>query len=311
MTDRWLEVEVFTRVAESGSFSRAAQELEISQPSTSRIVTGLETRLGVKLLLRTTRHVALTEAGAAFLKRARQAAADLEDAEDAARGIDSLRGTIRLAVPIVYGTRAVIPALPGFLERYPELRIEITMRDERQNLVAAGVDMAIRMGSLEDSTFGAKQIASVARVLVASPTYLAKKGVPEVPEDLALHDALLHEQSVPEKSTLKLFKAGTEWVVTLRGRVKIDAAPGILAAAMAGLGIANVTTIMSSQALSDGTLIQLLPDYELEPLKAFAVFPSGPKPSAKVRALVTHLIAVLGTGELSSYHEDKLARLSL
>ncbi|MGV6395518.1 LysR substrate-binding domain-containing protein [Pseudomonas caspiana] len=294
MTDRWLEVEVFIRVAESGSFSRAAQELEMSQPSISRIVTRLESRLGVKLLLRTTRNVALTEAGAAFLERARQAAADLEDAEDAARGIDSLRGTIRLAVPIVYGARAVIPALSGFLERHPELRVEITMRDERQNLVAAGVDMAIRMGTLEDSTFGAKQLASVARMLVASPAYLAKRGVPEIPEDLAFHDALLHEQSFPEKTTLKLFKAGTERVVALRGRVKIDAAPGILAAAMAGLGIANVTTIMSAQELSDGTLIQLLPDYELEPLKAFAVFPSGPKPSAKVRALVSHLIAVLG-----------------
>lgn len=294
MTDRWLEVEVFIRVAESGSFSRAAQELEMSQPSISRIVTRLESRLGVKLLLRTTRNVALTEAGAAFLERARQAAADLEDAEDAARGIDSLRGTIRLAVPIVYGARAVIPALSGFLERHPELRVEITMRDERQNLVAAGVDMAIRMGTLEDSTFGAKQLASVARMLVASPAYLAKRGVPEVPEDLAFHDALLHEQSFPEKTTLKLFKAGTERIVALRGRVKIDAAPGILAAAMAGLGIANVTTIMSAQELSDGTLIQLLPDYELEPLKAFAVFPSGPKPSAKVRALVSHLIAVLG-----------------
>jgi DNA-binding transcriptional LysR family regulator len=294
MNDRWLEVEVFTRVAESGSFTRAAQELGLSQPSTSRIVTGLETRLGVKLLLRTTRSVALTEAGAAFLERARQAAADLEDAEDAARGIDSLRGTIRLAVPIVYGSRAVIPVLPGFLERYPDLRVEITMRDERQNLVAAGVDMAIRMGTLEDSTFGARQIASVARVLVASPEYLAKRGVPKVPEDLAFHDALLHEQSFPEKSTLKLFKAGAEWVVTLRGRVKIDAAPGILAAAMAGLGIANVTTIMSAQERHDGRLIQLLPDYELKPLKAFAVFPSGPKPSAKVRALVTHLIAELG-----------------
>lgn len=266
----------------------------MSQPSISRIVTRLESRLGVKLLLRTTRNVALTEAGAAFLERARQATADLEDAEDAARGIDSLRGTIRLAVPIVYGARAVIPALSGFLERHPELRVEITMRDERQNLVAAGVDMAIRMGTLEDSTFGAKQLASVARMLVASPAYLAKRGVPEVPEDLAFHDALLHEQSFPEKTTLKLFKAGTERVVALRGRVKIDAAPGILAAAMAGLGIANVTTIMSAQELSDGTLIQLLPDYELEPLKAFAVFPSGPKPSAKVRALVSHLIAVLG-----------------
>ncbi|WP_426111051.1 LysR substrate-binding domain-containing protein [Pseudomonas sp. DSP3-2-2] len=295
MTDRWLEIEVFTRVAESGSFSRAAQKLGLSQPSTSRIVTGLETRLGVKLLLRTTRNVALTEAGAAFLERARQAAADLEDAEDAARGIDSLRGTIRLAVPLMYGTRAVIPVLPGFLERYPDLRVEITMRDERQNLVAAGVDMAIRMGTLEDSTFGARQIASVARMLVASPAYLTKRGAPKAPEELEFHDALLHEQSFPEKSTLKLFKAGTEQVVTLRGRVRIDAAPGILAAAVAGLGIANVTTIMSAQERHDGRLVHVLPDYELEPLKAFAVFPSGPKPSAKVRALVTHLIAELGS----------------
>jgi DNA-binding transcriptional LysR family regulator len=294
MTDRWLEIEVFTRVAESGSFSRAAQALGLSQPSTSRIVTGLENRLGVKLLLRTTRHVALTEAGAAFLERARQAAADLEDAEDAARGIDSLRGTLRLAVPIAYGTRAIIPLLPGFLERYPELRVEITMRDERQNLVAAGVDVAIRMGTLEDSTFGARQIASVPRVLVASPAYLARRGVPKTAEDLAFHEALLHEQSFPEQSTLRLFKAGMERVVTLQGRVKIDAAPGILAAAVAGLGIANVTTVMSAQERHDGSLVQLLPDYALEPLKAFAVFPSGPRPSAKVRALVTHLIAALG-----------------
>lgn len=294
MTDRWLEVEVFTRVAESGSFYRAAQALGLSQPSTSRLVTGLENRLGVKLLLRTTRNVALTEAGAAFLERARQAAADLGDAENAARGIDSLRGTLRLAVPIMYGSRAVIPALPGFLERYPELRVEITMRDERQNLVAAGVDMAIRMGTLEDSTFGARQIACVPRMLVASPAYLARRGVPHVPEELAFHDAILHEQGFPEKSTVKLFKAGTEQVVMLRGSLRIDAAPGILAAATAGLGIANVTTVMAAQELQDGSLVQLLPDYALEPLKAFAVFPSGPKPSAKVRALVSHLIEVLG-----------------
>lgn len=295
MTDRWLEIEVFTRIAESGSFSRAAQALGLSQPSTSRILTGLEARLGVKLLLRTTRNVALTEAGAAFLEGARQAAADLEDAEDAARGIDSLRGTLRLAVPIMYGTQAVIPALSSFLERYPDLRIEITMRDERQNLVAAGVDIAIRMGTLEDSTFGARQIASVPRVLVASPAYIARRGLPTTPEDLASHDALLHEQSFAEKSTLKLSRAGAVQWVTLRGRVKIDAAPGILAAAMAGIGIANVTTIMSEQERRDGRLVQLLPDYELEPLKAYAVFPSGPKPSAKVRALVTHLITASGS----------------
>lgn len=294
MNDRWLEINVFTRVAELESFSRAAQELGLSQPSASRIVTGLETRLGVKLLLRTTRNIALTQAGAAFLERARQAAADLEDAEDAVRGIDSLRGTIRLSMPVMYGTRAVIPALADFLELYPELHVEITLRDDRQNLVAAGVDMAIRMGTLEDSTFGARQIASVPRMLVASPAYLARRGMPETPEDLAFHDTLLHEQSVSEKSTLKLFRAGTTEVVTLCGRVKIDSAPGILAAATAGLGIANVTTVMSAQERHDGSLVQLLPDYALEPLKAFAVFPSGPNPSAKVRALTAHFIAALG-----------------
>ena len=293
MTDRWLEIEVFTRVAESGSFSRAAQELELSQPSASRIITGLEARLGVKLLLRTTRNVALTEAGAAFLDRARQAAADLEEAEDAARGLDSLRGTIRLAVPIMYGTRAIIPALTSFLERYPDLRVEITMRDERQNLVAAGVDMAIRMGTLDDSTFGGRQIASVERLLVASPSYLAKRGTPRTPEELTGHDTILQEQSFPEKSTLKMLKGGTAQVVTLRGKCKIDAAPGVLAAALAGLGIANVTTIMSEQERREGKLVRLLPEYELEPLKAFAIFPSGPRPSTKVRALVTHLISSL------------------
>lgn len=293
MNNRWLEIEVFTRVAESGSFSRAAQELELSQPSTSRIVTGLEARLGVKLLLRTTRNVALTEAGALFLDKARQATTDIEDAEDAVRGIDSLRGTIRLAVPIVYGTRAIIPALPKFLERYPELRVEITMRDERQNLVSAGVDMAIRMGTLEDSTFGARRIASVERLLVAAPSYLAKRGTPRTPEELTDHDTILHELGSPEKSTLVLLKEGIAQKVTLRGKLKIDAAPGVLAAALAGLGIANVTTIMSEQELREGKLVRLMSEYELEPLKAFAVFPSGPRPSTKVQALVTHLISAL------------------
>jgi DNA-binding transcriptional LysR family regulator len=293
MNNRWFEIEVFTRVAESGSFSRAAQELELSQPSTSRIVTGLEARLGVKLLLRTTRNVALTEAGALFLEKARQATADIEDAEDAVRGIDSLRGTIRLAVPIVYGTRAIIPALPRFLERYPELRVEITMRDERQNLVSAGVDMAIRMGTLEDSTFGARKIASVERLLVAAPSYLAKRGTPRTPEELTDHDTILHKLGSPEKSTLVLLKAGIAQKVTLRGKLKIDAAPGVLAAAIAGLGIANVTTIMSEQELREGKLVRLMSDYELEPLTAFAVFPSGPRPSTKVQALVTHLISAL------------------
>src|SRR5690242_5144552 len=126
MSDRLQELTVFVRAAESGSFSRAARELRLSQPSVSRIMSELEARLGVKLLLRTTRHVSLTDAGAVFLDRARQVLAELEDAEDAARGVDSLRGTIRLAMPILYGTREVIPRLTEFLRRHPLLRVEMT-----------------------------------------------------------------------------------------------------------------------------------------------------------------------------------------
>lgn len=293
MNDRWQEVSVFIRVADSGSFSAAARGLGISQPSASRIVTGLEERLGVKLLLRTTRALALTEAGLVFLERARQARAELEEAEDAARGIDSLRGTIRLAVPVIYGSKAVIPALAPFLARHPELRFEITMRDERQHLVTGGVDLAIRMGALEDSGFGARRIASVERLLVAAPGYLATRGIPRTYRDLAQHDAILHDPAVTGKDIWHLVHEGADVALTVRGRVQIDAAPGLLAAALAGMGIATVTRLMSEDELRTGALVQVLPDHAIAPTPVYAVFPSGPRPSAKVRALIDHLARVL------------------
>lgn len=294
MNDRWQETRVFVRVAEAGSFSSAARELGLSQPTVSRVISGLETRLGVALLLRTTRSLKLTAPGAAFLERTRRALADLEEAEQAARGIDSLTGTIRMAVPNVYGTKAVVPALRDFLDRHPELRVEITMRDDRQDLIATGVDLAIRMGALEDSTFGAKLIAKVDRTLVAAPSYLSLRGTPRDHRDLAEHDAILHETTSTQRGIWTLSREGASHSVRMRGKVRIDAAPGIHAAALSGLGIANVTTLMSQEDLTAGRLVRLLSDYSLEPLAAHAVFPSGPHPSAKVRALVNHLIDTLG-----------------
>src|SRR6202012_488404 len=161
MSDRLQELQVFMRAAESGSFSRAARELSLSQPSVSRIVGELEARLGVTLLLRTTLRITVTDAGALFLDRAREILAEIEDAEDAARGLDSLRGTIRLALPIVYGTREIIPNLPKFLEMHPLLNVEMQVVDARQDLVAEGADMAIRLGDLEDSVFGARKLATL------------------------------------------------------------------------------------------------------------------------------------------------------
>src|SRR6201986_1082618 len=129
MSDRLQEFRVFVRAAESGSFSRAGRELGLSQPSVSRIIGELEARLGATLLLRSTRKITVTDAGSLFLDRAREILADVEDAEDAARGLDSLRGTIRLALPVVYGTREIIPRLPNFLSLHPLLRVEMAVSD--------------------------------------------------------------------------------------------------------------------------------------------------------------------------------------
>lgn len=178
------------RVGEAGSFTRAARDMGLSQPSVSRVIGELEARLGVKLLLRTTRRLTLTAAGEKFLERAREILAELDNAEDAARGVDSLRGTIRVALPAVFGTREVIPRLPEFLERHPLLRMELRVSDAYQDLVAEGVDVAIRLGPLSDSTFGVRKLATLRRYVVAAPAYLKARGAPKSPADLANHDCI-------------------------------------------------------------------------------------------------------------------------
>src|SRR5471030_2987876 len=177
MNDRLQELLVFVRAAESGGFSRAARELGLTQPSVSRVVSELETRLGVKLFLRTTRQVTLTDAGSTFLDRARQILADLDEAEHAARGVDSLQGLVRLAAPVLYGTLRIIPHLPLLMDQHPGLRINLTITDHYQDLFADGADVAIRMGKLADSSMGASRLDELQRYVVAAPAYLAKRGV--------------------------------------------------------------------------------------------------------------------------------------
>ncbi len=225
MSDRLQELAVFVRAAESGSFSRAGRELKLSQPSVSRIIGELEARLGVKLLLRTTRRITVTDAGALFLERARDILAEIEDAEDAARGLDSLRGIIRLAIPVMYGTRAIIPRLPKFLAAHPLLRVEISVVDARQDLVAEGADVAIRIGELDDSAFGARKLATMPTQLVASPAYLKARGTPKTPADLASHDCIFGPGNFGRESW-SFSRNGTEISVDVRGRIVTDSGPG-------------------------------------------------------------------------------------
>lgn len=294
MSDRWQEMTVFVRVAESGSLSRAARELKLSQPSVSRVVSMLEARLGTTLLLRTTRSISLTEAGALYLERARYLLAEMEEAEQATRGVDSLHGVIRLAMPVLYGARAVIPALATFLARHPALRVEVIMSDARQNLITDGVDVAIRLGvgPLEDSTFGGRRLAQVERLMVAAPAYLSAHGTPANPAELARHDCIV-QHGLFGRESWRFTHNQTVTSVNVHAKVSINSAPGVLAAAVAGLGIALVTRVMAGEELRSGQLTQLLELYRLDPAEVYAVFPAGPKPSAKVRAIVDHLAAVL------------------
>jgi DNA-binding transcriptional LysR family regulator len=288
MGDRWQELTVFVRAAESGSFSQAARELRLSQPSVSRIIGELEARLGVTLLLRTTRRITVTDAGALFLDRAREILAEMEDAEDAARGLDSLRGLIRLALPVVYGTREIIPRLPKFLALHPELKVEMTVADARQDLVAEGADVAIRLGELDDSVFGARRLETLERMLAASPGYLKTRGTPKTPADLASHDCIFGPGNFGRDSW-SFSRNGAEISVDVRGRIHTNSGPGAFASVMAGLGIAMVSTAMAGPEIKQGSLVPLLRGYKLAPVDVHAVFPGGPRPSVKVRALVDYL----------------------
>jgi len=290
MSDRLKELTAFVRAAETGSFSKVAREFEVSQPLVSRMVASLETRIGVKLLLRTTRKVTPTDAGNVFLKRARQILGDLDDAENTARGADSLYGTLRVAIPVGFGIREVIPHLPAFLAQHPRLRVDLLISDRAEDLVAKGVDMALRMGPLADSSFGARLLVKASRLVVAAPAYLAKRGTPKTPTELSGHDCIVGPGHSGRRGW-SFTRSGAVTSVAVGGRVQADSADGVVGCAKAGLGIAVVSRWMCRSELKAGELLRILPDYQLDPVEVHAIYPGGRRPSLKARAFSNYLAA--------------------
>jgi DNA-binding transcriptional LysR family regulator len=296
MNDRLLQLALFVRTVESGSFSKAAREFGLSQPSVSRAIATLERRLGVKLLLRTTRQVSATDAGEALLGRARDALLAIDDAESAARGADRLSGVLRVALPPEYAVRRIVPLLPAFFARHPELKIDLMMSDRYENLIAEGADLALRIGDLPDSSFVARKLESARRLFVAAPSYLARRGAPMKFADLARHDLI----SGP-------IGAGDEtWVARRDGRIERQdvtprihtrSATGVVACVAAGLGIASGSIWMCAAALAAGEVVEVLADYALEPVQAYVVFPAGRRPTQRARAFSDYLEQALATGE--------------
>ncbi len=285
------ELVIFTSVVRHGSFAKAADEHELTPSAVSKLVSRLEEHLGVRLLQRTTRKLALTDVGQSFHARAVQILADLAEAE-AEVSMASLRprGVVRLSAPTVFGRLYVAPLLSTLLQRFPDLSIDLNLSDRFVDLVEEGVDLAIRIGTLSDSRLVARRLCANRRLLVAAPSYLELHGRPETPADLARHECLIFTGlNRPREWQL----VGRDGLVSapVNARLASNNAEALVEAALDGLGIAMGATFATHGALRSGALVRVLPEYEFEPTAMFAVFPSARQLSLKVRAVVDLLSA--------------------
>lgn len=292
MTDRLAALKLFSRVARTGSFSRAGRELGLSQPSVSRIIATLEQEIGAALLTRTTRALTLTQAGADYLERIEPLLLELEEADYAARGTGELRGALRIGLSSSFAVRELIPRLPGFMERHPALKVDLLMDDQRQDLVGEGVDVALRMGALSDSSATARLVGLNPRVLAAAPAYLSRAGCPQTPADLAGH-AFIMGPSGQTPGGWTFQKDGRSVSILVEGRLTTNANEGSVAAAVAGLGIVSTGYWGSRQEIEDGRLVALLADWKREPAPLNAVYAAGRGAKPAARAFTDFLIGAL------------------
>jgi len=288
--DQITALRVFIAIAEEGSFSGAAQALSMSKSAVSKYVSSLEDRLGAKLLNRTTRQVSLTDEGRIYLTRTVRV---LDQLEEAAAEVGAMKsepiGTLRVSSALSFGLRQVAPALPDLLSRYPRLTVDIDFSDRFVDLVDEGVDVAIRIGELPDSTLIARRLATAALILVASPGYLETKGQPERPADLAEHTCLLYRgRSGPRYWKLGAGADGGE-TIRVDGPLVANNGDALKAAALAGLGIARLPSFLLDDALAAGTLQEVLPEYRPQSLPVHAVYLPNRHLSAKVRYFVDFL----------------------
>jgi len=268
MNDRFFALQMFVRVARSGSFSSVARETGYSQPSVSRIVHELEKRVGISLLTRTTRVVTPTEAGIEYLARAESILAAMDEADHAARGTGELRGILRVAMSSSMAVRTILPRLARFTGAHPALRVEFVLTDERQDLVMESIDIGV-----------------VQRVAVASPAYLQAAGTPRIPSDLESH-SLIVGPAARGVDAWTFRKDDRKASVRADGHLVIGGNEAVIAAAVAGLGIASSGMLGFRNELATGTLIRVLPDWQMGSADAHVILPAGhaSKPSARAFA---------------------------
>ncbi|RUZ69427.1 LysR family transcriptional regulator [Mesorhizobium sp. M7A.F.Ca.US.006.01.1.1] len=292
--DELSSIRAFISVAESGSFSEAARKADSSVSTVARHIKALEDELGVRLLNRTTRQQSLTEAGQIFYGRAREIVQELNSAKrDAASFQQSVKGLLRVTLRISTGTTLIVPALPRFLENHPNLTIDVSLTDERLDLVANNIDVAVWLGHLEDSSFIAKRLSPSHRVVCGSPSYFRKHGIPESPSDLARHNCLVFKANY-YGNTWKFVKGDNRVDIPVSGNLRSSSGSVLLSAALSGLGLVLLQEYMVRTALQLGTMQTVLTDYQVSPTEAdtalFAVFPHSSGVSPKTRAFIDFLV---------------------
>lgn len=282
--DRFASMEAFVRVIEVGSFSGAARLLRIGQPAVSKTIAQLEDRLGVRLLLRSTRGLAPTEAGEKFYERAKRSIEEAEEAELVARGsATTLSGRLRICAPPAFARLDLLPRLPIFLATHPALDIEVVLEERDCDLVEAGMDVALRMGRLADSAMTIRRIGQCRRRVIGTPAYFEAAGMPRIPADLLSHQAIVYEQR--DGGTTWTFQQGpTQATVVVSGRIRVSAAEGVREAVLADLGFGIASEWLFAPELRSGVVVSPLVDWSLPSVDLWAVFPAGRQTCAKARA---------------------------
>jgi DNA-binding transcriptional LysR family regulator len=288
--DRLSAMETFVRVIEAGSFSGAATQLRVGQPTVSKTIAQLEDRLGVRLLLRSTHGLSPTEAGRNFYERAKRSIEEIEEAELAARGASSgLAGRLRISAPVTFARLQIVPRLPAFFAKYPALEVDLVLEDRGVDLIEAGIDVALGLGHQPDSALTARKIAKSQAIVVGAPGYLDASGTPRTPADLQAHQSVIYDQR--QGGEVWTFRQeSAEVSVTLNGRLRVSAAEGVREAVFAGLGLSiGGSEWMFTPELKSGAVRALLTDWRLPTVELWALFPAGRRASAKARAFAAFM----------------------
>ncbi len=288
--NKFEDLQAFVAVVEAGSFTAAAERLDLAKSAVSRRISALEERLGVQLLRRTTRVLNLTDTGSSFYEHSARILADLEEAEAAVQQEHGeLRGTLRLALPLSFGVRHMCKPIAAFSKRHPKVVFDLNLNDRRIDLIEEGADVALRIGRLQDSSLIARRLFDVRTVVCASPHYLSTRGEPETPADLENHDCLVYSNLADPNRWTYTDGDGDQQTIEVNPVMTASSGDFLANAAAHGMGLVIQPTFIASESIRRGTLVPVLTDYDWPVTPAYAVYPPTRHLSYRVRAFIDFL----------------------